>query len=243
MLSASQVTQTACVRLSWRRDAQAACANPRKLAASLRTPAYYLASGLANAKSIRQLWMLDSDVICGLVGPWWLKVQEPKWVWQRHSVTNGSSLNLGYPQPLPLISNLTSVWDLELQPQPTLLICFKIPYIAQAVLEPAMYTRLASNSEMHCLCLLSAGIKGVRHYHPAYQWGLFEGSPRDLSGEATVSSPSKSWCKVRTFNLVISGPHSAWYPQWCPAHWVVCLYLLNEGGRKDAGLRGDWVHG
>lgn len=41
-------------------------------------PAYYLASGLANAKGAGQLRVLDSRVICGLVGSRWLKAQEPK---------------------------------------------------------------------------------------------------------------------------------------------------------------------
>jgi hypothetical protein len=39
--------------------------------------------------------------------------------------------------------------------------------VALAVLELTLWTRLASNSEIAYLCLPSAGIKGVRHHHPA----------------------------------------------------------------------------
>jgi hypothetical protein len=36
-----------------------------------------------------------------------------------------------------------------------------------AALELALYTRLASDSEIHLFCLLSAGIKGVNRHHQA----------------------------------------------------------------------------
>lgn len=40
--------------------------------------------------------------------------------------------------------------------------------VALAVLEPALKTRLASNSQRStCLCLLNAGIKGLCHHYLA----------------------------------------------------------------------------
>jgi hypothetical protein len=45
--------------------------------------------------------------------------------------------------------------------------------VALAVLELALQSRLASNSQRSsCLCLLSARIKGVHHHHLAFKWVL-----------------------------------------------------------------------
>ena len=44
--------------------------------------------------------------------------------------------------------------------------------VALAVLELTLKTRLASNSDIHLLCLPSAGIKGVCHYLQALRKDL-----------------------------------------------------------------------
>jgi hypothetical protein len=40
-------------------------------------------------------------------------------------------------------------------------------YVALAVLELALQPRWASSLQIHLLSLLSAGIKGMHHHHPA----------------------------------------------------------------------------
>lgn len=56
-----------------------------------------------------------------------------------------------------------------------IVLCFvlfeiRFHYIARASLELTMWTRLAQNTEQRfspCLCLQSAGVKGVHHHTPA----------------------------------------------------------------------------
>lgn len=72
--------------------------------------------------------------------------------------------------------------------------------MAVAVLEPALQTRLASNSRSACLCLPGAGIRGVCHCPSVVFFFLKVVASSSVSVEMGMGTP-KAWPNSETVDL------------------------------------------